>query len=227
MMKFILFGFILLLSAHFSFGQQQIRKNELSVSFFKVSNLPKEFLPFKHLQLAYNIGAHAIYKYRLNDKFYFRTSQSYYKYNYSSDVDFCFKCASNIKNLQEINTSIGIDFRFLNNPKKKVAFYSGIDLTGFSNVSKWKTYESFNDTGYSTVKERKLGIGIQPFSGLSLYPKKRLIISLEASLLLGLYKNRQVYTNISNANSNVFKEEGFLPYSQLFLLRTASIGWVF
>ncbi len=211
-----LFTFSLLFVSCICFSQQKVKKNELSLSFLKISNSPFYSYPGSQKPFGINPGINAIYKYRLRDDVYLRASQSYYNYSNMDNVYGFIKT----KNITEINTSAGIEFRYTNDKLKRFNFFTGADLAGFFNTNKLKTKEQ-NLLSY-TLK----GMGVQTFAGINFYPTRRMVISLESSALLAVGE-----TSYKEANAQGKVVFSTIPISemfgQIFLIRAVSFGWVF
>lgn len=221
MSKFLSLLFFLI--SFVSFGQQKVLKNELDISVVKISSVPFDFYN-SNFSRSPNTGAHIIYKYRIYEKFYFRGSQSFYQY--STDDDF-YSGYNSQRNIREINTSAGLEFRYFKTKREKLRLYSGLDFTTFFNQYKYYSYGRFTSSSPSRVNHSQNGIGIQAFTGLSICPIKELVFTLETSLLGGVSKEKLKYQESIGFVQSETEDRGLQPFAQFFLLRTVSIGWVF
>ncbi len=221
MNKFLSFLFLLISSV--SFGQQKVLKNELDISVVKISTMPFDFYNSNFIKTTIT-GAHIIYKYRIYEKFYFRGNQSFYQY--SMDDDF-YSGYNSQRNIREINTSAGIEFRYFKTKREKLRLYSGLDFTTFFNQYEYYSYGRFTSSSPSHVNHTQRGIGIQSFTGLSICPIKELVFTIETSLLGGASKEKLKYHESVGFVQSETEDRGLQPFAQFFLLRTVSIGWVF
>lgn len=201
-----------------TFAQKKSKKNEINLSIFKSSTLP--FTSFSSFQVL-PMGINMLYRYHTYEKFYLRASQSFYRYN-SGNSHLTFK---DYDYIQEINTSVGLEFRYYRTRKVEFNLYCGIDLTGFINSGQFTSVD-FGGNFAGNIKQKNTGIGIQPFSGIVFYPLKRLAFSLEGSLLLGIQKQEESLSNFKGFVQPT-PNNGFSGYSQFFLIRHASVGWIF
>lgn len=211
-------AFLFLFAPLISLCQEKQRINELGFSVFKSSTLP--FTSFSSFQVV-PMGINVLYRYHAYEKFYFRASQSFYRYN-SRNSHFTFKDHDYI---QEINTSVGLEFRYFKTKTGKLSLYCGLDLTGFINTGQF-SFVNADGNFAGDAEQKNTGIGIQPFYGIVFYPLKRLAFSLEGSLLLGIQKQEESFSNfkgfVQPTPNNVFS-----GYSQFFFIRHASVGWLF
>jgi len=203
-------------SFHFSLGQEKNFKNELGFSFLKISTLPFEYK--SDYPNTFNLGFNAIYKRKISKSFYARANQSYYKYDFKKSL----QNVNGDYKIQEINSSLGIKFRYLKTKSNKLNLFAGMDITGFINFNQY----SSPIPGWID-KTKRTGLGINPFTGINIYPLKRMVISLEASFLKGFYKDKVTMIKCRGSIKPNLEDKGSQPFSQLFFLRTASIGWVF
>ena len=214
-MNKVIVVFLLVLGYNFTFAQEKVKKNELSISMLKISTSPfyntVAGKPFK-----LNAGVHVIYKHRLRDNLFLRASQSYYKYSNPNNL-YGFEKS---RNMEEIMTSAGVEFRYFPSKKKQFNLYTGADLSVFLYKNKLQT--ETDNIHLETMK----GAGLNTFAGINIYPAKKLIISIESSLLLGFSRNSIVSTNLNGSSSVIF-EPNFEMFGQIFLLRTVSVGWRF
>lgn len=221
MSKFLSFLFFLI--SFVSFGQQKVLKNELDISVVKISTVPFDFYN-SNFSRSPNTGAHIIYKYRIYEKFYFRGSQSFYQYSINDDF---YSGYNSQRNIKEINTSAGLEFRYFKTKREKLRLYSGLDFTTFFNRYKYYSYGRFTSSSPSDINHTQRGIGVQGFTGLSICPIKELVFTLETSLLGGVGKEKLKYQEDIGFVQPETEDRGLQPFAQFFLLRTASIGWVF
>lgn len=222
---FLTFSFLFV--SIISLCQKKQWKNELSISALKVSTSSYYNYSFD-LPLPF-IGANIIYKHRIHDKFYIRVSQSYYRYSINDRGYFFYDNGSSERKVQEINTSSGVELRYFITKTGKFVLHSGFDASLFIHNARRAEHFRGNDIPYYdfNISNTVTGFGIQGFSGLSYYPAKRLVLSLEGSILIGFYKQKTRYFDLNSSTESTIKDDGIEPYAQLFLLRTASIGWRF
>lgn len=220
----LLIAFLVLFTSLISLCQDKQRKNELGFSMFKVSTTP-----FFNYSIPYplmpNVGANVVFKHKIYDNFYFRASQSYYKYSLDDYGYTCYDCTNNKRKVQEINTSAGFEFRYFGTKSGKFVLYSGFDASFFIHQSNSMARDF--GPGSSKFKQKNTGLGIQGFTGLSIYPTKKLVFSIDGSLLIGYYKQKNSSSDMTGFVRSSSEDIGSQPYAQFFLIRSATIGWRF
>ncbi len=199
-------------------AQPTNEKHSLGISTLNISNLSSAYF-LEFWPITAKIGANAVYKKRLYEHVSYRFSQSYYEYKFNSGQ-------THQMLLREINTSGGFEYRYFQSKKKRLNLYTSLDITGFVNYS-----TSTLDYGYGiqnyVYKQRKIGLGLSPGIGLTIYPFRRMVLSIESSALAGISKNQQADDELSGFKDSSIPTQSIQAYSQIFLIRTASIGWMF
>ncbi len=213
-MNKVIVGFLFAFISVFSFGQEKIKRNELSFSVIKLATSQFENYLIPIDPFGIDAGINIVYKNFVRDNLYFRACQSYYRY---PNMYFEIGLGNSITD-QEITSSIGLEFRYPKHSFKKYNFYTGFDICGLINIEKFQISDEFK------FRRTDKGIGLLSFAGFNIYPNKRLVLTLESAMMLGFMKNTLKETGPNNAVS--YESYGdWEQFGEIFLLRTVSIGW--
>jgi hypothetical protein len=206
---------LLVLFSQFSFSQIKSSKNELSFAGFNYATYPFFHATYQG-PFRMNVQLNAMYKRNLNDEIYLRLNQSYSNYTITEKTNE-HNVGLNRQDIgREIYSSIGFENRYYQSKNKKVSIYSGFDITGF--LLRNKNVRDLNGH-FSTEKMR--GIALQPFTGITYYLPRNLLLSFETSIILGV----SGATQTENGYAEQIADIG--AHGQLVPIRFFSIGYTF